>query len=868
MTPNEPPQGWVAVGTRERQENPRLTLPCLVRHARSQVLLAMAERRKNRLRKRRRDDDDDSSSEESEGARNAREVDADAPRRQQAEQQAYLRRLEEQAALVAQGAVRRQRGEQDEFERMQAEAALVARDTTMRRRQRADERQRTLDEEARVVAQDADAARRRRVVEAERQKFADDIAASVLNDVVPRDIQRDAEIDRRRNADLDLDAVFAAQERQRELSAELVARDSDDAAERRARRLGNDTESAVVSASMQAEALQRAERAAREQKVDADIVIATLEFEKRKLQEMVVKLSAELEECAENWRPPPPNCVEQIVKLYEADKLDDERHRLAMALLKGVGRALFAQASNTKKEHVVYGKEERAFYGLLLAYGGHFVVELVANALGGPSVRSVIRWRSKSPRLICGTSDDAIAHNLSCVIEILSQYNLLDFEAILTEDGTAAKKHIDIVKEKDADGKLRIVVYGLGGGLLVSPASVDDVATAAREQGLASNFYAISLVPLVDGAPAIPLVVDANCNDFDAPDVQDVLFSIYRALAKTQLRGKVIGDVSDGDSRLRRFAKQCLLHDGDVAEKYILLDHPLVQMRIPYISGHGWHAQIADWMHIIWRMRTNMLKDEMELIETIRRATFVEVGRTGDLPLNDADLNKHFKQNWLSCEKMANVASDHRNVFILDALADTDAKAETLFCTLMNKYMTLFTDETLSLDARLRRAGFVLHCLASWKQINTAKFKRERLEKRCFTDETYFDIAWSVEVLVLLVKLHREEDKAGWPYERRLSSRFAEYLFAYCSPQCPKSKAGCPLRAMLVIKRTDFLFRHRQIGAPQRRVVRSLRRHGPREPLFAHAPPRARQQRRAARVETRRPARVGAREETDARGDC
>lgn len=101
-----------------------------------------------------------------------------------------------------------------------------------------------------------------------------------------------------------------------------------------------------------------------------------------------------------------------------------------------------------------------------------------------------------------------------------------------------------MIKEKGPDGKLRIVVYGLAGGLLAEPKDVQAVADAAKQQGLATTFYVVSLVPLADGAPAIPLVVTANKNDFDAPDVQRVLYSIYRAAAKAELKGRIFGDAS------------------------------------------------------------------------------------------------------------------------------------------------------------------------------------------------------------------------------------------------------------------------------------------------------------------------------------
>jgi len=153
-------------------------------------------------------------------------------------------------------------------------------------------------------------------------------------------------------------------------------------------------------------------------------------------------------------------------------------------------------------------------------------------------------------------------------------------------------------------------------------------------------------------------------------------------------------------------------------------------MRIPCISGHGWHAQIADWMYITWRMRTNMLKDNMEFIQCRddppRHASR---NRSYSGPATERRRSEHtFQAELEPLRKDGGRQVRPLQSFHLDALKDAHATAEFLFCTPMNKYMALFTDEAFTLEQRLRRAGFVLHCLASWKTTNTTKFPEKRLE--------------------------------------------------------------------------------------------------------------------------------------------
>jgi hypothetical protein len=229
----------------------------------------------------------------------------------------------------------------------------------------------------------------------------------------------------------------------------------------------------------------------------------------------------------------------------------------------------------------------KAFLGIVLAYAGPRALGFITQIIPGATVDTVKQWRANAPSFMMGMSDAAIEHNLeTCVIPAIYELGLQSVGWLLAEDGTSAQKRIDIQVETVA-GAVRAVAYGLNG----EPFPVDSVAKlaeAVKRRGLATTIYVIMLVPLVQGAPALPIVVDANDNTFTRADVHRVTSCILRALADRGLRGRVRGGVSDGDPKLR--AQQLALQFHQIAappaESYLDIDHEFVQqLRLPMISG-------------------------------------------------------------------------------------------------------------------------------------------------------------------------------------------------------------------------------------------------------------------------------------------
>ena len=109
-------------------------------------------------------------------------------------------------------------------------------------------------------------------------------------------------------------------------------------------------------------------------------------------------------------------------------------------------------------------------------------------------------------------------------------------------------------------GELR--AYGINGGPL-KIVSVEQLANAVKERGLASTLYVISLLPQIAGAPALPLLVDANDNAFTRADVHRITLMVLKHMASRGLAGRCVFGVSDGDGRLRWLKSAPLLNHSE-----------------------------------------------------------------------------------------------------------------------------------------------------------------------------------------------------------------------------------------------------------------------------------------------------------------
>ena len=374
---------------------------------------------------------------------------------------------------------------------------------------------------------------------------------------------------------------------------------------------------------------------------------------------------------------------------------------------------------------------------------------------------------------------------------LLRKFGLDNCAYLIGEDGTSCQKRIDIVAVADAI----MHAWGLNGGP-VEVQSVEDLREALRERGMASTLYVVSIIPLVDGAPAFPLVVDANDNTFDRSDVHDVTMRILKIFKARGMGGRIVGGVSDGDSRLRNQQLVLQYHHDDpeaCATRYVKCDHPFVQLRIPWIDGHGYYLQTSDWLHIGFRFRVLFLSDKRELYLGDVPMLLATLQDTAALGLRRDDTDAHDKQNWKSVLRWAGLDDDGN---IVSSTVDRMAQASR-GCMMYWKCVQLFLRIFLSsepIEAKLEHCGYVLGFFALWRYLIHKSRGRRTMKQNFVTNQTFLDIVIAVSNFVLLVLMLRDATASGGDPEvlaqleglavrllgKVLSSRFLEYLFQFC----------------------------------------------------------------------------------------
>ena len=475
-----------------------------------------------------------------------------------------------------------------------------------------------------------------------------------------------------------------------------------------------------------------------------------------------------------------PSFLKELASADRMGALKDTS--IKAAILEGMGRTLLRGGSGGRN----FSPGEKSFYGLMLTYGGVGALHVVSKMLGGPAVGTVQEWRRKSPRLKSGTSAAAIDHNVELVLDILKQYGAEGSYLFLCEDGSALRKRVDVQVEKTASGEYEVALYGLAGGRLVA-SSEKDVQRALTQKELATTIYVWLLVPLVEGAPAVPVVVDFNANNFTRTEVLKVQKRLWSSLAARGQAGRMLGDVSDGDSRLRSHAMVLHFHAGYVATKYIEIDHPLLQGRIPWIEGYGYHVQTLDWLHILWRMRVGFLKRPLRFGPIgISPQNLINLMTQGGatLGLRTPDTNAHEKQLTNGCFRLVGVDENGFELHplnIIDQLKNNDSTVgEWLYLKFMRMYVQMFLVAEMCPERLCNHAGYVLGFLSTWRQLITSD-RRLNLGDNFLTGQTYVDIVVSTQMLILLMKRCRDDGGENMRFlPKKFSSVYAEYLFGFC----------------------------------------------------------------------------------------
>ena len=444
----------------------------------------------------------------------------------------------------------------------------------------------------------------------------------------------------------------------------------------------------------------------------------------------------------------------------------------------------------TKKKRRVFSKAERAFYGLILSYAGVLALTFIAYVRGGPAVSVVKKWRSKDvPKMMMGVTKDAISRNMcDVIIPTLKSYNLMEALFLLGEDGSALKRRLDIVVE-GTDSWL----YGANNGPHLVK-SLEELISIILAHGLCTTMYVVSLIPQVGGAPSLPIIIDANNNTMTRQHMHKNTMYILQAAVINGMEGQIIGGVGDGASFVRNQTKVLQAHGGELVEKYVTVEHPLICLRVSFIEGHGFFIQFQDWMHVAWRIRISFLnpKKDLTFVPGLKAtpSLLLKASLTNfKIVLHAQDLYYRDKQRWDAVRRLCGLDSHSaKNSDIITELKKTpELLGVAMYLTFMSYYVQIFAGENETTDPIIQKCAWIFAFLAVWKLMVTRTPELTH-KKNFLTHETFTDVVISVTNLVLLIVLFREkfgvEAQRYWDMFRLLpsylSSRFLEYLFSFC----------------------------------------------------------------------------------------
>ena len=438
--------------------------------------------------------------------------------------------------------------------------------------------------------------------------------------------------------------------------------------------------------------------------------------------------------------------VRNLLEAEEAGLLKDDS--ALKDILTGISRAVrFGRASAGKRS-----ENEKVFYCMLMQYGGPLVHKFVSKNLMGPDERTTRRHRAKQKRFTYGFAEE----HVQFANEVLESYGLQGAPYIICEDATALSKHLDVHIE---GGNVMLYGLNLGPHMLTS---CRDIGPLMLKHGLATSLYVWVLVPLVDGAPHIPLFMEVNDNRWTADLVWKKWRTIWRLTREVQ--GKLVGHASDGDARLRNAFMRLMAHRNQASSGgYVECTHPLVQFRLPKFLPRGVAGgeQLGlmgnlDYIHVLWRWRvlylstTRVFKYGATMLATPGHVRLLVKQAVTGPGLGARDLDQRDKQNWPGTLRLFGFTKDGVPTDAFHGMLHKDrhSRADWLYLHAAHRFARIFVCKNRSVLQHVKDAAYVLTHVGLWHQL-CIESRDCTLKDNFLTRETYTDTVISMSVQVL-----------------------------------------------------------------------------------------------------------------------
>jgi hypothetical protein len=481
-----------------------------------------------------------------------------------------------------------------------------------------------------------------------------------------------------------------------------------------------------------------------------------------------------------------PTMIQNLMIAHKRGEL--EKNATTVELLDGITTCLKNGSTRGRK----LNDSERAFYGMLLNSGSPWAHKFVANNLFGPNLRTSQKTRSAFDHKLVEL--DLTHQSLVGLKAQLTRYGLAEVPGVVSEDATTSVRRLDfeLLQSTTAESawEAGVKLWGFDGGCVVVH-SIDELREDFKQHELAAYVYVYTWVPILPHAPWFPFAIIATNNKFDASWV----FTKWRLIQEScsGLNLALAGHVSDGDARLRKcdfrinFGTNSLedpLHWCKKVHASSL--HSLLYLTIPETIEGLWLLGFQDYMHLLWRLRVQMLSPrkvwQIGPGLTTAASHLTDLRNTkGDVLLNGRDLDPHNKQHWPGVVKMFNTSISDA----LKARIDGPDKEEHLrgthavimvFSCFLNSWLSDRDADRKPTDA-IRDAAFVMAFCLHWRYFVNDRFK---LTENFLTRETCLDLITGCHCCILRFVQFRECWGGRFkPDGPRFSSAYSEYIFQY-----------------------------------------------------------------------------------------
>ena len=178
-------------------------------------------------------------------------------------------------------------------------------------------------------------------------------------------------------------------------------------------------ESARANASMDIAATRvAAERQAENTRKQHGVELASVQHENERLVRWIETMTDEICEAQQRFENDGDegglaDAVTMMVELREEDAVSSD---LQEGILKSLQELVMRRRGDAQRKQKWKGTALGCFLGLIFSVAGPKAASLVQQAIGGPKVDTIARWRQEEPQLEMGVSDEVVQHNWDKVV--------------------------------------------------------------------------------------------------------------------------------------------------------------------------------------------------------------------------------------------------------------------------------------------------------------------------------------------------------------------------------------------------------------------------------------------------------------------